>query len=218
MYLFVFLFILLTVLGVFTQVFAMQTARLFADQKAGAEVMLTWHKVAHRLARDNAALGFGVVPPDGCRIVRLGAPAWPNLPNACAMGGANRWSLRVPTHGSCAAAVNQPTCILPPGFTLNFESLVFQEPGGARALITFVRPPATLTDPTPPLGFTLDAIFQQLKRTDTNWMQLGTVVMTGAGPRVLPLMPPAGIPNYPVPLSGGVSVIPVNSVVIYTTY
>jgi hypothetical protein len=46
MYLFVFIFLLLATMGLFTQTYMIQAARLWANQKTAAELRFVWHRGA----------------------------------------------------------------------------------------------------------------------------------------------------------------------------
>ena len=71
MYILTFVILIVSVLGAYTQVYAVNTARLFSHQVALAETMLTWHGEAVRTAHsiDNASL-----TPNGCGLT-AGMPA-----------------------------------------------------------------------------------------------------------------------------------------------
>ncbi len=54
MYLFVYVFLLLSVMGLYTQLFVLSTTRMAENQKGVAEIMLVWHGAAYKKAKSNA--------------------------------------------------------------------------------------------------------------------------------------------------------------------
>ena len=55
MFLFVYIFLLMSVLGLFTNVYMLRTARMAENQTAVAESMMVWHGAAYKMAKANAA-------------------------------------------------------------------------------------------------------------------------------------------------------------------
>lgn len=53
MYLFVYVFLLLSVMGLYTQLFVLSTTRMAENQKGVAEIMLVWHGAAYKKAKSN---------------------------------------------------------------------------------------------------------------------------------------------------------------------
>ncbi|MFA6280850.1 MAG: hypothetical protein WC612_08740 [Bdellovibrionales bacterium] len=51
MYLFVYVFLLMSVMGLYTQLFVLSTSRMAENQKGVAEIMLVWHGAAYKKAK-----------------------------------------------------------------------------------------------------------------------------------------------------------------------
>lgn len=56
MYLYVFILLLIAVIGSYTQVFVLRVSRMEANKTAVAEVMYLWHGEARRVAKENLAI------------------------------------------------------------------------------------------------------------------------------------------------------------------
>lgn len=67
MYLFVFIFVILSVMGVYTELFSLRMASMAAQQKVVAETMMFWHGGVYTFARDYKASLTGV-PSTGCQL------------------------------------------------------------------------------------------------------------------------------------------------------
>jgi len=65
MYLFVFIFVVLSVLGLYTQLFTMRMAEVMSHQTGVAQTMMMWHGAADYLTRDHVAF---VPPVAGCSV------------------------------------------------------------------------------------------------------------------------------------------------------
>lgn len=186
MYLFVFIFILVSVLGLYTQVYMLQAARVFANQKAIGEIMQTWAGGAYTLAGTKPAIG---TTPGGCSLT----PA-----------------LAVPAACASQMAVGD----LPNGYNFvnySWNTIVFQPVGGPRYVITYVSPPASIADPitAPRIGYTVGQIYQQLRNTTLPKISYGPVV---GGVVVTREIDGGGAPvTYPVPQAG---VVPNGAVAI----
>ena len=180
MYLFVFIFILVSVLGLYTQIYTLQAARVFANQRAIGQIMQTWAGSAFDFARTRPALG---TTPAGCSLTTALA-----VPAACA---------------TQMAAAN-----LPNGYAFadySWNSIVFQPAGGPRYVITYVSPPASMADPinAPRIGYTVGQLYQQLRNTDLPKIAYGPVVGGVVQPRSV------GV-TFPVPpavANGSVAII-----------
>ncbi len=156
MYLFVFIFILVSVLGLYTQIYTLQAARVFANQRAIGQIMQTWAGSAFALARANPALGAAPGPPRCSLTPGLTPPA------ACAM----------------QMAIGN----LPNGYdmaTYSWNTIIFRDPPATqRFVITYVSPPVSMADPIaqPRIGYTVGQIYQQLRNTDLAKISYGPVV------------------------------------------
>lgn len=184
MYLFSLLFILLTILGLFTQILAQQNNRFAAMKTGGAQQMLVWHSAVVAAARytvggvqvfNNPApnplpnIVWGGAAP--CTVGLPPPPAPPPPPPpppvpACldANGFPNSLIALVPITAS-------PTSIrlLPEGYDTNiaFNSIIFTPVGTTqRVALTYIGPSlAGAEQPLDPIGMTASQIFRQLKRS-----------------------------------------------------
>lgn len=65
MFMFSYLILVLAILGVYTEIYAVQTAKLFSKQNVVASAMVTWHKTAVKKA---ATSGLSVAAGDYCMM------------------------------------------------------------------------------------------------------------------------------------------------------
>ncbi|MBI1273832.1 MAG: hypothetical protein GC131_07090 [Alphaproteobacteria bacterium] len=203
MYLFVFVFLLLTIIGVFTQVFAVQTARFSANQAVAGQQMLAWHYAATRFARAHPTYGL---TQTGCRIT----------------GGATLYSgLTLTTACSTTLAASD----LPTGYVVSYqwESIVFTDPGTSqRMVVTFVPPDANDAQaPRAPAGLAINQILTQLRKAQPGSITSGSISGACPGSIMVPASQPGGsfVTQYPVPKSAAAPVtcyVPVGSVASYT--
>lgn len=188
MYLLVFITLVVALIGTYTQVFAVQTARLYANQTTAADAFLTWHSVAVAEARYGGIAAPGAA---GCSLTNT-PPAGSGIP-ICTSGG-NNATVDGGNPGGitpCPAATNCWTN-LPPGYAKNpytFYSIYYQPAGGGSYVITFVPPPATgvgnpapgfiaLPDGalnSPQIGVTMGNLFSQLKMSNLPPFAYGTI-------------------------------------------
>ena len=87
MYLYVYIFVLMSIIGYYTQLFVLRAVEMESKQTTLADVMAVWHDEAYRIAKENKATLFG------------GAPS-------CALGKASG-ALADPT-ADCASVVSLP--------------------------------------------------------------------------------------------------------------
>lgn len=140
MYLFVFIFVMMSVLGLYTELFSLRIAHIMANQKAIAEAMMVWHGAAYYLAKDN--ITAWVIPPAGCSVTAGSALANCGATLSLAADGIkNRVYLPI------GYAYGEPD--------LRFETRVYSV-GTARYIVTFVLSGSTH------LGFTHTQIYQQM--------------------------------------------------------
>ncbi len=164
MYLFVFIFLLLSAMGLFTEVYMLQAARLWARQKTVGEIMLTWHSSAYELVKE-LAIDLGGVWP--CRVSPTALPAGV-LP--C------QRQLQSPDGAPVAPYTRH---YLPPGYQysvsqLRFPSVVYVSPAGVRYLVTYV--PKEEDGETSWMGYTSGEILNQIQRTNAPKVSFGRVV------------------------------------------
>jgi len=208
MYLLVFVFLMMSIIGLYTELYALQISHMFAKQKGVAEVMQKWHGGAYLFARTTAAVrndpAAGTI--DGCLLTdTTGIPA-----------------LSAP--GSCAATLaNNNVNFLPAGYQNRYKwySIVYA-PGGAfgsqRYIITYA-PPSTAGDFTsliahPSMGFSPSELLRQIRNSDLTKTSYGIVK---GGRLLLPDAPFTAAnprPEYPVPETSGIRTIPEASIAL----
>ncbi len=160
MYLFAFIFLLLSIIGLYTEVHLLQVARIFANQKSIAEIMITWHSSGKTLAH-----GFAIAGP--CLLT----------PSPRVVYGIN----------PCPSPLSHSTVPdpLPAGYndTAYAWNSVYYTSGGARYVLTYVPPPpggnASAPVLVPPVGYTLSELDRQLRNTELPPALFGTVQMQG---------------------------------------
>jgi hypothetical protein len=203
MYLFAFIFLLLTIIGVYTQVFASQTARIFGDQAVIGQQLLVWHNAATRFARANPTYGMTAV---GCRVTP----------------GVTDYAGLIQT---TACATTLGTADLPTGYTTSYkwESIIFRDAtNNQRMIVTFVPPDATDAQaPRPPAGVANSELLKQLQNAAPGSLTVGST--SGACPNttMIPASQPGGgvTLRYPVPQSSVVPIVcyvPIGAVAAYT--
>jgi hypothetical protein len=153
MYLYVFVFIIMTIMGLYTELFSLRIARVAENQKALAEIIFVWHGGAHNLI---AVVGNPAVGAPGCSVSPNTTP-----------------NFQGPACATTMTAVNAATH-LPPGYdyaNVKFNSRLIEN-GGQRYLITYVLPNETI------MGYTAQQIRAQMLRTDYPSYQYGVVAAT----------------------------------------
>ncbi|NCC03883.1 MAG: hypothetical protein EOM37_07540 [Proteobacteria bacterium] len=143
MYLYVFVFIIMTIMGLYTELFSLRIARVAENQKALAEVMFVWHGGAHNLATTE---GITTAAVNGCSVSPNTTPNF-------------RATLCSTTLSGLVVNGEQR---LPPGYdyaNVKFNSRLIEN-GGQKYLITYVLPTETI------LGYSADQIRAQMYRTD----------------------------------------------------
>ncbi len=165
MYLFVFIFLLISILGLYTQVYTLQSAKMFEKQTAIGQVMLTWAGSAYDIAKF-----YTLTNSDGTAIGPIGCILSPNL----VITGTQNCSIQIQD----PATITQPAGPgripqLPVGYNwaaYKWNSIYYVI-GTQKFVITYVLPPASgnRSDPVdaPPVGFSIGSIFQQISNTKT---------------------------------------------------
>jgi len=183
MYLLTFVFLVISILGVYTQVLAIEAARVMANQTNTADQVLAWHSAALSLAQNvitptsvtaaGCNLSTGTVPNDcmqGATHVTItggpymvGAQAYPHLSADYAATGNNSYQ---------------------------WKAIAFQN-SGSDYVLTYVEPYMAPMIPTgiPPgfistatgrqLGLTQADLYQQIKNTGLSLMNYGYVSSAG---------------------------------------
>jgi hypothetical protein len=211
MYLFTMLFLLLTIIGIFTQIVSAQNLRFAANKISGAEQMLAWHGAAAKAAQygfNNFTVFNNPTPTAPFQNI-----VWGDAAGACSLLVAGQPDItgivrcRDATNLQPAALDNlqvdpndlgasRITTLLPAGYNLNnfFTTIVFSVPtglsAGSRLVMTYLNPnPIDADAPVQPIGLSTSQIFRQVKKIkyDTN----------GYGYVVAGVLRPAGQINSP---------------------
>jgi hypothetical protein len=207
MYLLTFVLLLVSVLGLYANVAALQAAKLLEKQEGIARTIQVWHQAAYRFVFDRmkqyptpTSAYFGNLLPAGCLL--NSASGIPNEPPECNDGNSEPL---LTDAANVAKYLSDYTLT-----TYKYNTIIFQPTGDAnRYIITFVVPPAdnNVTDPVsfPPLGFSASEIQRQMRRTDISLATRGSV--TNACLRI-PAPCFQSDSNLQFPLPAGGSVIP----------
>ena len=202
MYLLTFIVLLVSVLGLYANVAALQAGKIAERQTVAGELMRQWSGAAFNLARlpgvtidipvGGWAAGCSFTNPADL-VVALGSTA----PVTCSNGG---------------VALTIGPDQLPGGYNFadyTFSSILYQPTARERYVITYLIPPANLNDPIgqPSLGLPIGEVYRQLTRTNLPLISYGYVANGRMEPR-------SGRFNYALP-SGGV--VPDGALAIITT-
>jgi hypothetical protein len=166
MYLFAFVLLLVGILGLYTEVFTVQAARIYGSQTGFAQTMMTWQNAAVGLVQANkAALMNANLKTAGCSLTK-------NLGTACSIG--------------VLASANLPTGY---NMTYSWDTYVYQPGGNGTTLyaITWAPPPISGTAvTTPPIGISLSDLYRQIQN-DTNipLLAYGAVSFVGGKPEIV---------------------------------
>lgn len=163
MYLFVFIFLMLSTMGLFTEFFLLQSARLWSNQKAAAEIMISWHSGATFLAKELSS-SLGALP---CRV----SPSL--LPEGSALCSR---SLQNPNN---PVALPYTRHYLPVGYRytqtqMQLPSILYTA-SGVKYLVTYV-PKETAIGETSWFGFTAAELLQQMRNAKVPDINFGQVI------------------------------------------
>jgi hypothetical protein len=218
MYLITFTLLIVGILGIYTQVFAIQTARLFASQTGIAQTMIAWHSAALSLADNivnpSTGSGGGVIGAGGCSlsasylgpgycspgltITNSSGTAW-----ATVTGGAPSYTINTSSYKTASGASYPHISPNYASSIYQWKSLAFQN--GGYYVITYVDPPSA-TSPPPgyistasgtQLGISQADLYQQLSQSGLSPMNYGYV--NSANMLVTPSSVGGGAISYPVP-------------------
>lgn len=202
MFLIVFVTLMISIIGLYAQIFSVQANKLYNSQVGLMQTMVTWHGAATNLARANAAS----IPAAGCSLT-----AGAGLVSACTFGTLSGANLS----------------LLPPNYNIgsfSFYSIAFQS-GSIPYVITFVHDTnsAGNTDPTKNLllptrlgtevGYSLNNLMRQFDRAAPTYLTYGTVTASGT---LTVLTKTTGIANFPYSIPAA-PVIPVGSLAVIST-
>ena len=205
MYLLTFTFLVIGMLGIYTQVAAIEAARLYQSQSGIGQAMLTWHKAAMSLA-GNVVNPAPPPPSTGCGLTfslfALGTFPVCSHTATIAPGGAG--APVIVTGGPAAYAKNSYTNTIsgtvyndiPAGYnfaTYQWKSVAFVNPAAAVTpgyyVVTYVDPApvagpgpgfiSTGTIPPVSLGITQSDLYQQLQNSGVPAMNMGYISKAG---------------------------------------
>jgi len=194
-YLFTFGFMLICVLGIYTQVYAVQAARMFASQTTIADDMLTWHSAAVEAVEQGVAASTSAMKSPGT--------------TGCGLTAANGQY----TTALCSTAYTA-NHYMPTGYNPNYNwnSYVYQaSTGGQSYVVTWAPPPSSgnLSDPiqNPPIGINLSDLYTQIRNNPNIPLYGYGIAKNGQLPTPVPVnntfvtypLPPA-VPNGSVAL------------------
>ena len=191
MYLFTFVMLMLSLLGIYTQVVAIQSAKIFANQTALAQIMATWHTAAVGLAKGDSVIGASST---ACSIsvVNTGGMA------ACKNASGKPVFLPSTFNGTA------PTSPLSPGYNstqYQWYSAVYQTAayGGKRLVVTFVLPGAASSSliTQPSIGISIGELLLEFKKSNFPAGSYG--VVSGQ------LLTNSLNSNYPMPTGGAIT-------------
>jgi hypothetical protein len=198
MFLVVFVTLVISVIGLFTQVVALQSAQIYNAQSGLSQLMEIWHGVAVNMNFYTPATNAGLT--SGCRLTYLGN-IYSTVPVCTATGGGLMYVSTTPATGYVP---------LPSGYntTFSFLSVAYQTPAPVLSyVVTYVNPAAAdasgfLILPQEggkSIGYKAADLIRQLKR-DTSNIVYGTVTSPG----ILTVAPNNTVQKtltYPIPAS-----------------
>lgn len=193
MYLVAYLFLMISLIGIYTQVYAVQAGRMLSNQKVLGETMLGWHNAAVGLARN--VQGGVSYPPT-------------NVP--C------RLSSAVSGFSDCTSALGtlvmtDSADTLPEGYNFDayqWYSLAYTA-SGQNYVVTYVESPVTGNIVEyPSIGVSTGEMLKQLKKTKAPGYSYGAVMDQKLITRM---------ENYSLPMPSG-SVVPDGSVAIVSPF
>jgi len=236
MYLLAMTMVIIGVLGSYTQVLALQTARLAATQNSFAQAMIEWHNTALALVQNNIPNNSTNIPARGCALtwqLPSAIPTTPAIP--ICTGGSGALSITVDgahnTTPNCISNPSTPPCktSLPVGYSSNYEfySLAYTTAVGQILVMTFLLQPTTtppfLVMPSPTLvngattSFTQSDLQKQMINSNLSFINYGTVDSAGAN---IVTKANSGSPSYtpveyplPTSLSGNTSLAGILAIV-----
>lgn len=229
MYLLTFAMIMIAMLGLYTQVYAVQVARMFANETSIADNIVAWHEAAASLANNVINTTTNPLTIAGCSLsFSLVAPAY------CIKGAASGGlpSVTVTGNGNYANPAGYIFPQLPGTFnsvTYQWKSIAYQPTPNTFYVITFVPPPlisatnpppgyiSTATAPPHQLTITMGDLMHQLQASGLPLYSFGYV---SGGKLITASTLPPGAPTfgaaitYPVP---PVAEVPNNSIAIISS-
>jgi len=204
MYLLTFTFLVIGVLGIYTQVAAVEAARLAQNQSSIGQAMLTWHKAAMSLAGNilnpaTGATGTTGVPGPGDAIGTPGCSLTLSMaaPVSCKYNATKITGITVAGvprvlvtgafyHLPAAGSPTYPDIINGYNFlTYQWKSIAYTDAAGDYYLITYVDPAgadgfvSTAAAPPVSLGMTPADLYRQLQNSGVPVMNMGYTSLVG---------------------------------------
>lgn len=164
MYLLVFVFLVISMMGLYAEAIGIQAAHFFASQTGIAQTMLTWHSAAYRTFTANWTSLAGSVP---CQLAHGHA-----VGSAC--------PTQIQTTTTPAASY-----FLPLGYNMaySWSSYVYAS-GGRRFILTYMSPPSGGSTATPVVaadavnaatGFSVGEVYAQIENMKIPLVSYGVV-------------------------------------------
>jgi len=157
MYLYVFVFIILSIMSIYMELFSLRVAHINEKQTSGAEIMFTWHNGAYKYVKKNVDIDSMTIDTN-CSVS-------PTYNPKCKDGSAINTFLTANNIGSYQ--------YLPVNFNFNFistqfPSYVFKDSNGVR-IITFVY------NGNRSMGLTSGQMIQQIVRSKFPAISYGSI-------------------------------------------
>lgn len=165
MYLFVFVFVIISIMGLYTELMSIRVARIAANQKAAAETMMVWHGAEYEFVKTlMPALGFDAQP---CSLTPV--YTGPVVPASCTVVGAVHV---LPDYTPAPVAFGGRN-YLPMGYsyaTLQWNTLYYVN--GQQYILTFMAPNEVR------LGYTANQVYQQMRNSAFPKISYGRIETT----------------------------------------
>lgn len=179
MYLFVFVFLVMSVVGLYTQVYALQASKMYEKQTGAAQIMLTWHEgmkkhVKNQYDELTATSYTRVQNGTGCYLTSV--VDWPNINSG------------LPANQQCSSYVASDDDLeqLMPGYNIGlyrFRTIVYKPANVSCSpscaydnkviLITYIKANQTVA------GFGVNEISLQLRKIGVDSLYIGFVDSAG---------------------------------------
>lgn len=194
MFLMVYVTLVVGLIGVFSQVYTLQAARMYANQNAIAKAMLAWHTTAEAFVTKSVSL----TSYSGAQGCDLTTTITPGVVNACRNQAGQDIFVNLQTaptgFANCTAAATN--CWVSRDSysgsgTYTFFSIAYRSGTPAQSYVLTYVPPPTAADAlgnrlvslpgsgataARSIGITIDSLFRQLSKTNLDIMAYGTIV------------------------------------------
>jgi len=214
MYLLTFSFLVIGMIGIYTQVYALEVARLYQNQTSIGQAMIGWHEAAVSLA-ENVVKPAAFVP-EGCSLTLNLFPT----PSYCSIGSSITWSTEAQPPGVVVSPLvtymsgsgTYPSNLFFSNYNTNpytWYSVAFSNGSGGDYVITYAGSGSDgfAWTALSSLGITESDLYQQVKQTGIPLTGFGYVYSAGGNktlvtPATLPL--PSGDSAYTYQVPGTV--------------